>query len=216
MKHRNQLFLISILLLTLFILWTTAVIHVDVQPIGPCGSSVGFAGLNVLVHEITGVHHTLYILTDYLGLVPIFVCIGFGILGLYQWIKRRSILKVDFSILLLGGFYITVLILFVFFEQFIVNYRPVLIDGILEASYPSSTTMLVMSVMPTATMQFRSRITNQALKTAVTAVTVTFTILMVILRLISGVHWFTDIIGGALLSSGLVALYAAVLRHTQK
>jgi undecaprenyl-diphosphatase len=100
---------------------------------------------------------------------------------------------------------------YVLFEIFVVNYRPVLIDGILEASYPSSTTMLVMCVMPTAIMQLAGRIKNHILKRCVTSAITAFTAFMVIARLVSGVHWLTDIVGGALLSAGLVLMYRAVI-----
>ncbi|MBQ2911285.1 MAG: phosphatase PAP2 family protein, partial [Clostridia bacterium] len=94
----------------------------------------------------------------------------------------------------------------------VVNYRPVLINGYLEASYPSSTTMLVMCVMPTAIMQFNARIKNNVLKRFVASAIIAFIVFMVIGRLVSGVHWFTDIIGGVLLSAGLVMMYRAVIR----
>jgi undecaprenyl-diphosphatase len=132
---------------------------------------------------------------------------GFGLLGLAQWIRRKQIRKVDSSILVLGGFYLAVMGAYLFFEVFAVNYRPVLIDGILEASYPSSTTMLMLCVMPTAIMELRGRMKNSVLKRWVTFLMAAFTVFMVIGRLISGVHWLTDIVGGMLLSTGLVMMY---------
>ena len=209
MKRKS--FYIGLGLLVLFIFWTVALQFVDVQAIGPQGFIVGFATLNKIVHSITGVHMSLYTITDWLGLVPICFIIGFGILGLCQWIKRRNLFKVDYSILTLGGFYIVVMALYIFFEMFVVNYRPILINGILEASYPSSTTMLVMCVMPTAIMQFNSRIKNSGFKKCVNILITTFIAFMVIARLISGAHWFSDIIGGALLSGGLVMIYYAIV-----
>ena len=194
-------------LLAAFVLWTVAICFLDVRAIGPQGSSVGFAGINGFVHNLTGVHWGLYNITDWLGLVPIFVCMGFGILGLVQWIKRKSIRKVDYDIFVLGGFYIVTIAAFLFFESVAINYRPVLINGYLEASYPSSTTMLVMCVMPTAVMQFNSRIKNKMLRNIVVVAIITFIAFMVISRLICGVHWLTDIVGGALLSAGLVMMY---------
>ena len=92
----------------------------------------------------------------------------------------------------------------------VVNYRPVLIDGFLEASYPSSTTMLVLCVMPAAIMQFNGRILNRVIRQCVAFAIVGFTAFMVIGRLVSGVHWLSDIIGGALVSSGLVMMYHAI------
>ena len=197
-------------LLALFIIWTVALGFVDVGEIGPQGSSVGFATLNKMIHNITGVHMSLYTITDWLGLVPLCFIIGFGIFGLCEWIKRRNFFKVDYSILALGVFYIVVMAVYIFFEMFVVNYRPILINGILEASYPSSTTMLVMCVMPTAIMQFNSRIKNSGFKKYVNILITAFIAFMVIGRLVSGVHWLSDIIGGALLSSGLVMIYYSV------
>ncbi|MBR3795709.1 MAG: phosphatase PAP2 family protein [Clostridia bacterium] len=198
-------------MLIAFVMWTVAIRFIDVQAIGPQESSVGFATINQFVHTLTGVHMSLYTITDWLGLVPLMFVMGFGTLGLIQWIKRKHLLKVDYSILVLGGFYILVMAAYVLCEVFVINYRPVLIDGYLEASYPSSTTMLVMCVMPTAIMQFDTRIKNDALKRCVTYAITAFIVFMVIVRLVSGVHWFTDIIGGALLSTGLVLMYRAII-----
>ena len=213
MKRVGKSLIASICYLTAFVLWTVAICFVDVRAIGPQGSSVGFAGINGLVHNLTGVHWGLYSITDWLGLVPLFVCMGFGILGLVQWIKRKSICKVDHDILILGGFYIITIAAYLFFENVVINYRPVLINGYLEASYPSSTTLLVMCVMPTAVMQFNSRIKNKVLRNIVVVTIIAFIAFMVIGRLISGVHWFTDIVGGALLSTGLVMMYYSVRRR---
>lgn len=213
MKKENQRnFCIATCMLFAFFLWTATIQFIDVQAIGPQGSSVGFATLNGFVHNLTGVHMSLCAITDWLGLVPLAFVMGFALLGLVQWIKRKHLLRVDYNILALGGFYIVVMVVYVFFEVFVVNYRPVLIGGILEASYPSSTTMLVMCVMPTAIMQINARIKNNILKRFVASAITAFVVFMVIGRLLSGVHWFTDIIGGALLSAGLVLMYRAIIR----
>ena len=211
MKRIRKNFVASMCLLAAFVLWTVAICFLDVRAIGPQGSSVGFAGINGFVHNLTGVHWGLYYITDWLGLVPIFVCMGFSILGLIQWIKRKSIFKVNYDILVLGGFYIVTIATYLFFESVVINYRPVLIGGSLEASYPSSTTMLVMCVMPTAIMQFGNRIKNKVLRNIIAVAIITFIAFMVIGRLICGVHWFTDIVGGALLSAGLVMMYHSLM-----
>ena len=206
-KQKNRKFCIALGLLAAFVLWTAIISRVDVQAIGPQGSTVGLAALNGFFHKLTGVHLSLYILTDWLSLVPLGIVLGFGALGLVQWVKRKSIWKVDRSILVLGGFYLVVLAAFVFFEVYAVNYRPILIEGVLEVSYPSSTTMLVMTVMSTAALQLKSRIQNPALRRSVVIAIIAVTAFMVMGRLVSGVHWVSDIIGGGLLSAGLVMLY---------
>ena len=209
MKKRN--FCIALGLLAAFALWTIAIRFIDVQPIGPQGSTVGFATLNSIIHTRTGVHMQLYTITDWLGLVPVAFGFGFAMLGLAQWIKRKSLLKVDRSILILGGFYIATMAAYLVFESFVINYRPVLIAGNLEASYPSSTTLLVLCVMPTAMMQLRGRINNRVLRGGVSIAIASFIVFMVAGRLVSGVHWLTDIIGGILLSAGLVTMYDSLI-----
>ncbi|MBQ4100123.1 MAG: phosphatase PAP2 family protein, partial [Oscillospiraceae bacterium] len=171
---------------------------------------VGLATINGFIHNITGVNMLYYTITDWLSIIPLLVVVGFGILGLYQWIMRKNLLKVDFDILTLGGFYIATLLAYLLFEKVVINYRPILINGVLEPSYPSSTTMLVMCVMLTSIMQFSSRIKNIILKRCVISLTLAFTIFMVVFRFFSGVHWFSDIIGGILLSSSLVMMYYSI------
>ena len=207
--------IVGCILLTVFLLWTAAVCIVDVRPIGPNDSSVGFATINGYVHDLTGVNYGLYIITDWLSLIPVAMVMGFGFLGLKQWIQRKSIWKVDGSILALGIFYLVVGAMFLFFENVVINYRPVLIEGVLEASYPSSTTMLVLCVMGSAGFRFHQRIQNPVLRWCVILAVSAFTVLMVAGRLLSGVHWLTDIIGGGLLSGGLLILYDAAAKEWQ-
>lgn len=209
MEHFKRRLAISVGSLAAFIVWTAAVRCVDVQAIGPLDSQVGFARLNRFFHRLTGVHFTLYEITDWLSLIPAAVCMGFGMLGLCQWIRRRSPLNVDRSLLVLGVCYAVVMAVYLLFEIRIVNRRPVLIDGVLEASYPSSTTMLVLCVMSTAMMQLSSRIRSQKLRKITLSLMTAFTAFMVMARLLSGVHWLTDIIGGTPISAALVMMYAA-------
>lgn len=205
-KSKKELF-VSGGLLAALVIWTLLVKFVDVRAIGPRGSFVGLATINGYVHKLFGVHMALYTVTDWLGLVPLFISFCFGVYGLVQWIKRRNILKADKDILFLGVFYVAVLVVFLLFEKIPLNYRPVLIDGALEASYPSSTTLLVMCVMPTTAMQFGRRMKPSLFKKVVLLCIYIFTAFMVVARLVSGVHWFSDIVGGAITSAGLVTMY---------
>lgn len=208
MKKENLKNLYASLISTFaFILWTMALYFIDVRAIGPQESRVGFATINSFMHNLMGTNMTLYTITDWLGLIPIAVMFGFALLGLAQWIKRKKLKLVDYSIFVLGGFYIAVLAIYIIFEFSVVNYRPVLINGYLEASYPSSTTMLVLCVMPTAIMQLNSRIKSVTIRRCISSAIALFIIFMVLGRLISGVHWFSDILGGVLISAGLVFMY---------
>jgi len=210
-KEMNGRFYAAVSLLAAFVLWTLAVCVVDVKAIGPYGSKVGLAAMNQAFHEYTGLRMSLYRITDWLSLVPIAFAACFAFLGMMQWVKRKHLLKVDQSILVLGGFYLLVAAAYVFFEIVAVNDRPVLIDGVLEASYPSSTTMLVICVMTTAILQLHSCIRHRWLKRCTVTAIIAFMTFMVIGRLISGVHWLSDVIGGAMLSATLVMIYQWVL-----
>lgn len=206
MKNRKQM-LAGAALLIAFTVWTVLIQSIDVQPVGVNGTAVGFAAVNTWFHQLTGVHMTVYTVTDWLGLVPIGICGIFGIVGLGQMIKRKNILKVDADILLLGIYYLVVIAAYLVFEMIPVNYRPVLLNGFMEASYPSSTTLLVLCVMPSLKFQMDRRCRNAALRNTVNTLAAAFSAFMVIGRLISGVHWCTDIIGSVLLGTGLYQLY---------
>jgi undecaprenyl-diphosphatase len=206
-KQIQKLLITSLGMLAAFVLWTVAVCTIDVKAIGPEGSEVGFGALNQWFHKLTGVHLSLYYATDYLSLIPLGIAAGFAILGAAQWIKRKNLTKVDRDILVLGGFYVAVIGAYAFFELFPVNYRPIWIEGRLEASYPSSTTVLVACVMSTAVMQLKSRVKAPRLRTCLCYAMTVFAALMIACRLVSGAHWLTDIVGGLLLSAGLVSSY---------
>ena len=102
-------------LLLAFVVWTVLIRTVDVRPVGVNGTNIGFAAINTWFHRLTGVHMGLYTVTDWLGLV--------------QWVRRKHIAKVDRNILLLGGYYILVILGYLIFEMIPINYRPILING---------------------------------------------------------------------------------------
>ena len=210
--NRKTYWVVGAVFVAVFLFWTLLVLTVDVQPLGQNGTDLGLAALNTRFHDLTGVHLTLYTVTDRLELVPFAVCAGFGALGLWQLIRQKSLRRVDRDILVLGGYYILVIACFFFFEMIPVNYRPVLIEGRMEASYPSSTTLLVLSVMPTLCEQLYRRLRNRTAKRWIFTVTALFSVFMVIGRLLSGVHWLTDIFGSVLLSTGLFLLYQAAVQ----
>ncbi len=210
-KNGKKLLILGTALLVMFAIWTGLIQCVDVQSAGPSGKEIGFATFNCWFHSITGVHMVLYTITDWLGLVPIFVCMVFGGMGLAQLIKRKSLFKVDRDLIFLGVYYVVVIFGYLIFEMIPINYRPILIDGMLEASYPSSTTLLVLSVMPTLVYQVNCRGANLLFRRFVYVMSIAFSSFMIIGRLVAGVHWFTDIVGAVILSTGLYCLYKAMV-----
>ncbi|MBR6646435.1 MAG: phosphatase PAP2 family protein [Clostridia bacterium] len=213
----KKLFSFGLILIAVFVFWTILILTVDVQPVGVNGTVVGFATLNCSFHNMTGVNMTIYHITDWLGLVPLFCCMIYGAVGFVQLLQRKSLLKVDIDILLLGVYYVIAIFGYLIFEMIPINYRPILIDGRMEVSYPSSTTLLVSSVMPTVIFQIDRRIKNRIVRRIITSSTILFSLFMLIGRTIAGVHWLTDIIGSVFLSAGLFMIYYAnVLRLDKK
>lgn len=211
MKNGKRIILTGCMLIVAFAVWTALLQIVDVQSMGQNGTDIGFASFNSWFHKLTGVHMTIYTITDWLGLVPVGVCMAFGGMGFIQLVKRRSLFKVDYDIIVLGIYYVIVIFAYLVFEMIPINYRPVLIEGIMEVSYPSSTTLLVLCVMPTLSEQMNRRLKNVTVKRTINIFTVCFSMFMVIGRLSSGVHWFTDIVGSIMLSAGLFCIYKAVV-----
>ena len=216
MKEAKKNLWIGAALLTAFLVWTILIQTVDVQPVGQNGTNIGFAAMNVWFFRLTGVHMAIYTVTDWLGLVPILICMIFGGIGFVQFINRRSLLRVDIDLILLGVYYILVIIGYLVFEMIPINYRPIPIDGYMEASYPSSTTLLVLSVMPTLSFQANRRVKRRRLRAGINLFSVLFSLFMVIGRTVAGVHWLTDIAGSVLLSAGLLMIYRGFVLLTDR
>ena len=204
-------FCITALLLVLFFVWTALVCTVDLQPIGPEGSVVGLAAMNGWFHDLTGEHLGGYKVSNVLGLIPFAAVACFAAVGGLQLLQRRSLFKVDSDIIALGALYLLVLGCYAVFELVVINYRPMLIDGELEASYPSSHTMLALTVLPTAASQVKKRLKNKTLARVLALVLIAVALCILSLRVGSGVHWLSDIIGGVLLSGALVFAYETLL-----
>lgn len=190
-----------------FVLYTAAVALVDVKPEGQMHSNIGMATINKAVSDALGVHMIWYDITNILGILGLLIAGFFCAVGVIQLITRKSLFKVDRDIIILGVFYVVVIICYLLFDHFTINYRPVMIDGELESSYPSSHTMLAICIMSTAILQLKWKMRDEHISRIVQGVLWALIVLTVVGRMISGVHWFTDIIGGVLLSAFLVSMY---------
>ena len=210
-ETKKNLLITATVLMLLFAAFTAAVATYDVQPIGPEGSSVGFASLNSRFAAAVGSSDFWYILTDWLSMIVLVIPVGFAALGLKQLIARKSLLKVDADILCLGVFYVVVLAFYVGFDQFVINYRPLLIEGVLEPSYPSSHTFIFLCVMGSTMLQLPRRLANRSLAAKLQLLCAAVVVLVIVGRVLSGVHWLTDIIGGLLLAAALLGYYYAAI-----
>lgn len=206
---KRKLYFVVLLLASL--IFTLLVKFVDLAPIGPNSSEVGFSTINNFFASKIGFNQAIYVITEYLGYIALFVALAYAIIGLIELIKRKNIFKIDREILVLGGFYVVILMIYALFEVIIINYRPVLIDGVLEASFPSSHTLLALCICGSAII-VNKRIFNQyKMMKYFNILLYSLMISITFGRFISGAHWFTDIMGGLLISITLLNLFNIVV-----
>ena len=205
MKNKKNIIIASVSV-SLSIIYTLLVKFVDVKNIGPENSSVGFAKLNAFFHKLIGSNMAIYKITEIFGYLLFILVLIYGCIGLYQLIKRKSLLKVDKEIIMQGVFYVVMLAVYVLFEKLKINYRPILIEGILEVSYPSSHTILSLCLCGSSLITSKKYFNKKYIK-LINIITIVVTAIVLLGRIISGVHWISDIIGGVLISCALVSCY---------
>ncbi len=215
MKKATKLLILGLCLLLAFGVFTLVVMKVDVRPIGPEGSKVGLGAINEFCMNKIGYHPDLYDFTEGLGYGVLMVAAALALLGLSQMLKNKS-LKMERELWLLVALYAAVAVCYVAFEIFVVNCRPVLMDGKLEASYPSSHTMLAVCIMGSALCYLKKKIPCARCRRVPALLGMLLLVLVVAGRAASGVHWITDIFASLLLSGGLLALYAAAIEKEEK
>ncbi|MBR5926475.1 MAG: phosphatase PAP2 family protein [Firmicutes bacterium] len=194
-----------------FVIFTKAVMTYDLQPIAPDGSMVGFGSYNRRIFEQLGTNEMWYEITQVLGWLALLICAVFALIGLVQLIKGKSLAAVDPDIICMGVLYVLCIIAYVVFLKVTINVRPVLEDGVAEASYPSSHTVLAFCVFASLLIEIRRRITDSARAMIESIACAFFMSITIFGRLLSGMHWATDIIGGVILSMAFIFTFAAIL-----
>lgn len=187
----------------------------DVAYIGPNETKVGFSKLNSWFRDLVGTNMKLYDVAKYAGYAVLLIVGIYGLIGLIQLIKRKSLFKIDREIIALGILYALDIIVYMAFEHFIINYRPILIDGKLEASYPSSHTILAFTVCISSMVVCSKYIKNKKLTNLAYFVTMLLLTLVALGRTLSGAHWLTDIIGGVLISITLLMIFYSILKYSK-
>ena len=202
----------------LFILEIILLKTVNVAPVGPQGTEVGFSAINAAFQNAHTFHKGFYTVSKLLGVVTIATAVAFAGIGVYQLIKRKSLLKVDLEIRILAILYLVVAFSYLFFEKVVINYRPMIMpdgDGP-EASFPSTHTFLVCTIMGSAIFVLAKLIKNEMICRIIQVLCGVIILVMIPSRLLSGVHWLTDIIGGILFSGALVFAYAGLVADSKK
>lgn len=213
MRKLNRKYGKAAISFALFILTIALVKCVDIDAVGPAGTSIGLSHLNKAVHDLIGVHMFWYQVTNLLGFWAILCGAIFACIGLKQLIERKSLKQVDARILALGGLFVLLGVIYVLFEKVVINCRPVLMEGetVPEASFPSSHTVLAFVIFGAIAMMLKDYLQDKRLVSMLQNACLVLILVSVIGRLISGMHWFTDIIGGIFLSYALLMVFSGLL-----
>ncbi len=209
---RNIRNIIMSVIMTLFSgVFVYLVKTIDVKQIGPNNTSVGFGTINKAYADMIGSNMTIYKLTEIFGLLVFIIVGAYGIIGIYQLFKRKSLFKVDREIIGLGILYVLMISLYLIFDKIAINYRPIIIDGELEPSFPSSHTMLAICTCVSSLMVYKKYVPSKY-NYLVIFTTVLLLTLVFLGRTISGVHWISDILGGVIISLTLLTYFYTIIK----
>lgn len=204
-SRKQKIWLVlSVVSLVAFVVWTLVVAFVDVD-------QVGLSHLNQWFWQRCGKHEVWEQITKWLGYLCILAVVGLVAWQIVQWVRRKSLWRVDKNLLFFDVIGIIFFALYIFFEIVIVNYRPLLDNGVAKASYPSTHTLLFATVLPLLIWQVWHYLKNRPWRIVLTVLLTIVLAVGIVGRLFSGVHWFTDIVAGVIASCFLDGLYVALV-----
>ena len=216
-EKKKKWFKLSIWLLAIAVIYTVLVKYVDVKAIGPNATNVGFATMNKWFNELIGYNAIFYKISKYAGVIPFGFCAYYGLMGLIELIKKKSFKKVDYRYYILACFYVMFVAIYFFFEKMAINFRPVVLEAKIEASYPSTHTLLAICLCGSSLIASKLLIKNKTLRMIFDLAAWVLMLTIVVTRLISGVHWLSDIIGGIVISLAYLSfLKLSLLRMDTK
>ena len=204
---QKVLFISSIVLFVLFVLTTILAATVDKGAGGESLAVVGLSSINTNIFDTLGKSDTLDKITDILLILSFLVVLLNAALGALYLIKYK---KLDLSLVILGCFYILCLILYVLFDHIHINYAPLLDEGELKESFPSSHVLASVFIFLSSIITINHNVNKRIIKNVLLITTILLSLLMVVFRLLSGWHWFTDILAGELLGLFLVSSYSLI------
>ncbi|MBR0431578.1 phosphatase PAP2 family protein [Candidatus Saccharibacteria bacterium] len=205
-KSYKKYFILAGVFAVISIIFTVLVTLIDVKLVGAGHTAVGFSAINDVIFRWLGTSTFWDKFSDYCLLFSIFIMLCFAAFGLFQWIKRKNLKKVDIDIFLLGGTYMLLFALYFIFDHIVINYRPVLEEGQLINSFPSSHIMCIIGVIATTIFELPRYIKSKTARVILTILLIIFMGVSAFARVASGMHWFTDVL--AAIFFGLTIAFA--------
>lgn len=169
--------------------------------------------MNDAIFDFFGTNKTFDRISDILLVVMLAIVAGFALSGLAQLIKRKKFKKVDSEIVsMIPSLLLLVAIYFLFDKVWVLNYRPILVNGVAEASFPSTHTLIAVTVLGMTMMSLPRYIKNRKQRILIDVLALIAMAAMAFLRVASGMHWMTDVLGGIVFGIDLVLVYGGALR----
>ena len=222
-NQKQKTILPTIIFAALFVFVLAAGSLIDVKPAGPDETRIGLSTINLAIENLicptaptlSGGNLIWYYLSEVTGVIALLVAALFAALGVLELVQRKSVVKVDKEILALGALYILTMIFYALFEVIVINYRPVIMpdETAVEASFPSSHTMLAIVIFGSAVPMFYRYIRSERLQKILHIACLILLAVTICARLLSGVHWLTDILAGSFLALALLSLFLRQLAH---
>ena len=139
-------------------------------------------------------------------LISAIITLGvFVVLGLCQWISRKSLKKVDKQLLFMPVPLALMAATYLIFDKFwVLNTRP---NGSGEPSFPSTHTMVVATIFFLAMLALPKYIKNKAARAILSVIMLAFIALVCVGRVLANMHWISDIVGGVLFAMIFAEIY---------
>ena len=142
-------------------------------------------------------------------LITSLVVLGiFVILGLCQWISRKSLKKVDKELLWFSLPLALMAITYVVFDKFLIlNTRP---DGSGETSFPSTHVMVATTIFLLTAIILPKYIKSKVACAVLYLFMLAFIVLISVGRVLANKHWTSDVLGAIGFSFIFVAIYCLI------
>lgn len=213
---KKRYLIISCASLLLFLLFLIMLYTVDVKNIGAGVTKVGLCFINN--HSFMASNASMW---DKISDVCMYLGIGvigaLFILGVVQLIQRKNILKVDKEILVFGCLVVLMIIIWLFFDKvLIVNNRPILVDGKVECSFPSTHIMITSFALLSGSYYLFKKINKKHLTIIMYVASAIIVTICFLGRVLSGMHFLTDAVCGLLMGLFLFFSLLAILQFIIK
>jgi undecaprenyl-diphosphatase len=195
----------SILLLISSVVFTIAVAFLDVETNPEGGHNIGLSTINLAFHKSFPYNELLHNISEYAGYIPVLFALFFAVMGAGQALKHKSFKKVDNVLYFMAAYYVLVGFVYLIFEKLCINVRPVMLDGEWEASYPSSHTLFAITLCASTILANDLFFAKAKWRKIMNIAAYILMFAVPVMRLFSGVHWLSDIVGGVIISTALVS-----------